>query len=921
MIDLEEILKKKILLVEDDLIIAHTESKTLQGMGFQVDHVITGEAALDFTSQHTPDLILMDIDLGEGIDGIETAELILRKLTLPIVFFSNRIEKEIVEKTAKVTSYGFILKQSPDTVLFASINMAFKLHEANILATQKSTELVRTNEILKQTVQDMEKINIELMISRNEVVKIEKKYREFYENTYLGVVQITPEGKFLSLNPEVARFYGYENPQDMINEIKDVGSQIYKNPSDRMKFVEIMQKNRMVRDFEIPIIKRDGTEAWISLSSKSVVDEMGKVLYFHTNIEDITEKINYMNTLNQKLEYHSVLHEVMLICLNTHDLDDLLQHVMQCTLKLLKFDGAGVYLLENNTDHVWLESSVNLPSEFLEVVESKSVKDHPADLVFTKGESLFIDHMEKFLPVIAETFSFKSFASLPLKNNQKVFGCLNVVSTSRFVFSETDKEILNTISSELATAVKRIIREKEIELNYENFHNLFNNISDLVIIVDQEGLILYVNKVVKHDLEYSSEELLGLDIVNLYEPEMRKEAKRQIKQVIAGEMKTCCLPIKAKSGKYLDLITNITTGIWNGNPAYYSISRNVTDEKKTEARLKELVNTYDLTIKGANIGTWDWNIVNGNVTYNKIWTQMLGYEHAEIASNVQVWEDLMHPDDREEVMRVLSLHLEDKLPVYKTEHRLKMKSGEWKWVLDIGQIFERDANNKPVRALGIHIDIDAQKMAQERYKTLLVEMQHRVKNSLTLITSLISLQAHRTDNPTLTSFLQELRSRIMSISNLYTILYRTEKSNEVDLKQYLGLLVDYLRMSYLDKTKNINITITIPEIMVEFKLASSLGIIVNELVTNSLKHAFPNRNDGRISVQLRKAKDNLILTIEDNGVGLSAKSSIDKSEGLGMNLVKLLTGQHKGSYTIYSEQETIFIITIPVDQSTGGSGQ
>lgn len=123
---------KTILLVEDDYALAILESKMLKDYGYKIEHVISGEEAID-AMNHFPDidLILMDINLGKGLDGTETAERILKNHLIPIVFLSSHIEKELIEKTEKITSYGYVLKSSHITVLDASIKMAFKLFNAH----------------------------------------------------------------------------------------------------------------------------------------------------------------------------------------------------------------------------------------------------------------------------------------------------------------------------------------------------------------------------------------------------------------------------------------------------------------------------------------------------------------------------------------------------------------------------------------------------------------------------------------------------------------------------------------------------------------------------------------------------------------------------------------------------------------------
>jgi CheY-like chemotaxis protein len=129
-----ETIQKKILLVEDEAIIGLSGKKQLEKYGYNVLHTMTGEKAIDIVlnQNESIDLILMDIDLGRGIDGVMAAKLILKEKEIPIVFLSNHTEPEIVEKTKKIASYGYVVKSSGIRVLNESIKMAFKLFNAKL---------------------------------------------------------------------------------------------------------------------------------------------------------------------------------------------------------------------------------------------------------------------------------------------------------------------------------------------------------------------------------------------------------------------------------------------------------------------------------------------------------------------------------------------------------------------------------------------------------------------------------------------------------------------------------------------------------------------------------------------------------------------------------------------------------------------
>ena len=144
---------KIILLVEDEAVISLVQAQELEKEGYTVIQAASGEAAIDLIcikNTHV-DLILMDIDLGKGIDGTVAAKEILKNNDIPVLFLSSHTEKEIVQKTEKITSYGYVVKSSSFTVLDASIKMAFKLFDAN-------RGLYKKNEILHHHSQLLENI-------------------------------------------------------------------------------------------------------------------------------------------------------------------------------------------------------------------------------------------------------------------------------------------------------------------------------------------------------------------------------------------------------------------------------------------------------------------------------------------------------------------------------------------------------------------------------------------------------------------------------------------------------------------------------------------------------------------------------------------------------------------------------------------
>ncbi|MBP9024244.1 MAG: PocR ligand-binding domain-containing protein, partial [Spirochaetes bacterium] len=166
---------KNILLVEDEILIAEYEKIELEEYGYSVFLCLNGEDAVEtvFSGQHTFDLILMDIDFGKNRkDGIQTAEEILGKKDIPIIFLSSHTEKEIVERTESITSFGYVVKNSGIVVLDASIKMAFILHHEKTAVQAKQHELISANDKLNSAYEEMEAANEELAATNEELIQM-----------------------------------------------------------------------------------------------------------------------------------------------------------------------------------------------------------------------------------------------------------------------------------------------------------------------------------------------------------------------------------------------------------------------------------------------------------------------------------------------------------------------------------------------------------------------------------------------------------------------------------------------------------------------------------------------------------------------------------------------------------------------------
>ncbi len=193
-------------------------------------------------------------------------------------------------------------------------------------------------------------------------------------------------------------------------------------------------------------------------------------------------------------------------------------------------------------------------------------------------------------------------------------------------------------------------------------------------------------------------------------------------------------------------------------------------------------------------------------------------------------------------------------------------------------------------------------------EALLKEIHHRVKNNLQIISSLLFMQTRNTNNPELKSVLDKTRNRIKSIALVHEKLYHSANYDQIDFSDYIHRIVMYLFQANVVNPDNLKIELDVENVFLRIDKAVPLGIILNELITNSFKHAFPEGKDGTISVFCREEDGKYTLIYSDNGIGLNV-DSIEK-KGLGMHLIKGLTNQINATLKIESSENAGIVYTI-----------
>ncbi len=217
-------------------------------------------------------------------------------------------------------------------------------------------------------------------------------------------------------------------------------------------------------------------------------------------------------------------------------------------------------------------------------------------------------------------------------------------------------------------------------------------------------------------------------------------------------------------------------------------------------------------------------------------------------------------------------------------------------------------------------DISERKKAEERTldalrekDILLREIHHRVKNNMQIISSLLSLQSQKFQGPEVVEAFRESQDRIRSMALVHEKLYQTRDLSRIDFSDYIKSLTSFLFKTYKTDETRIALKLDLDKVFLDINAAVPCGLILNELVLNALKHAFPDERKGKVTVELRESEAGTVrLTVRDDGIGFPEGIDIAQADTMGLQIVSLLTEQLDGRVEVKRDGGTAFSVSFKV---------
>jgi PAS domain S-box-containing protein len=456
--------------------------------------------------------------------------------------------------------------------------------------------------------------------------------------------------------------------------------------------------------------------------------------------------------------------------------------------------------------------------------------------------------------------------------------------------------------------------------------NLLKGFPEAVILTNASGVISSVSEEALSLLGYeTTKELLGkhaYDFVAPFDRERIKEntekAKkekivRQVEYVIqrkdgtffVGEMNTGAVREKGDLAGFMVSIRDITD---------FKIEHQVLVDRELQLRVAQGL---------ANLGSFRYDVTTGEFSWSAELFGLLQLEEESGPFSPQVYLEHVHPEERDSVEASWEVLITEgiRMDMY---YRLLLPSGKVLHVHGVGQAV-KNRKEEVVRVFGVVHDITQMKERETRLerllkenKMLMGELKHRTKNSLSLMSSLISLELDKLQDNQCQELLREIEAKITTIADVFNKLNLDNDSQDIQLSEYLADIVDSFRDVYSGLIEKIDFQFDFQDVSLDAKRATALGLIETELLTNALKYAFPpewkEKRQNTISISLRKRGEGKTVEFSfwDNGIPMKEDFSPGESTGSGMTILLALTAELDGRLAFEKRKNKKgFIVTFP----------
>ena len=501
-----------------------------------------------------------------------------------------------------------------------------------------------------------------------------------------------------------------------------------------------------------------------------------------------------------------------------------------------------------------------------------------------------------------------------LQDDGAVMLVLHDISSRKMLAREQLRaQVAEEMNRQLQTEITEREKAEQNLIQIQKYTNsIINSSLDMIVATDNANRITEFNPAAETTFGYSRDEVMGKDVRMLFSD---SEEMDDVLETIKKEEGFASEIVNKKKNNSL-FITYLSASVLkddDGNVVgSMGVSRDITALKKAEEELKLSEERHRAIYDQAYIGIARIAKIGRFLLVNERLCQMLGYSAEEMYR--QTFYDLTLPEEVEDSLKNWDSLLSGEVDNFSREQTYLNKNGDH-ISTNVTVSLVRDTKGNPNYYVAVFEEITERK-AQERAlkeslaekEILLKEVHHRVKNNMQVITSILNLQSAYINDDGALQMLKESQDRIKSMSLIHESLYHSNILSQVNFSEYVTNICKNLYHSYLRPEGGIHLDFIMDEVHLNLDTSIPCGLILNELMSNAMKYAFNDREEGKIIVGLKRNDERFVLTVEDDGVGLPDGFVIEESDSLGLQLVSTLVTQIGGILDIQSKEPTKFTI-------------
>ena len=566
----------------------------------------------------------------------------------------------------------------------------------------------------------------------------------------------------------------------------------------------------------------------------------------------------------------------------------------------------GVYLLRADDGIIVF---ANEKFERMFGYEAGELLDQHVSIVNAPTDKSPQEVANNIITALRETGSWQGEVQNIRKDGTSFWSLANVSEFDHWQYGRVFISIHSDITERKKVA--QALRESE-----KKHRTILSRSIDGFFINDQQGRFIDFNDAYCRLVGYTSDELKGKAIKDLEASESPEDVAEHIRQVIADGHDRFETRHYHKDGHVIDLELSVNYDISIGE-LFFAFARDITERKRAEATLLESEERYRLISENTVEAICQVNI-DGVISFvNRAGLLMYGYDAGEIKR--MRFSALLAARSQAEGENAVNRVLAGE--IVQGELYVKHRDGhEFPTSYTLAP-FKKDG--VIVGFSGISRDITERIREEEEQlrrslaekESLLKEIHHRVKNNMQIISSLLFLQGQKSENTEVHAVIEESRNRVRAMALIHEKLYRTENLAQIDFNDYLQTLVAHLGATMARPNCQVEVDVEKGDIALSIDTAIPCGLIINELVTNSLKYACIDNRPGRVMVVLRRLTDNRVsIVVGDNGPGLAEGFEYESTKTLGMGLVRNLAEQLYATLEFRNENGLICELVFSLDQ-------